>query len=247
MAGVLEGQVAWITGAGSGIGRATAIALGKAGASVILSGRQVEALNQTAELVAMKRERCEAVVEPLDIANSDMTDAAADRVATRFGRLDLYVGAAGYNIPQRRWSDLSGEAAGAIIATNLSGAYNATSAALRVMRPRQQGLLIHIASWSGKRVAVHSGPAYTAAKFGLVAMSESLNLEVASEGIRSTVISPGGVDTPLLDQLPQPPSAEVRARLLRPEDCAALVLHVASLPERLRIDEIVVTPTIQAG
>lgn len=106
---------------------------------------------------------------------------------------------------------------------------------------------MHIASWSGTRVAVHSGSAYTAAKFGVIAMSEPLNLEVAPEGIRSTVIAPGGVNTPLLDNLPVPLPSEVRAQLLRPEDCAALVLHVATLPRHVRIDEIVVTLTMQAG
>lgn len=245
MAGALDGKIAWVTGAGSGIGRATALALAGAGASVVLSGRKIGALEESAGLMAGLGPLPE--IEPLDIADPAAARAVADRIMARFGCLDIYVGAAGYNIPQRRWSDLSGEAASGIINTNLSGAYNATSAALGKMRPRGEGLLIHIASWSGKRVAIHSGPAYTAAKFGLVAMSESLNLEVALEGIRSTVIAPGGVDTPLLDNLPAPLSPDDRAKLLHPEDCAALVLHVATLPAHVRIDEIVVTPVIQTG
>jgi NAD(P)-dependent dehydrogenase (short-subunit alcohol dehydrogenase family) len=245
MAGALDGQTAWVTGAGSGIGRATAVALATAGASVVLSGRRIGPLEDSARLMGGLGPH--PAIEPLDIADPDAARTVADRITARFGALDIYVGAAGYNIPQRRWSDLPGEAAKGIIDTNLSGAYNATSAALGKMRARGKGLLIHIASWSGKRVAMHSGPAYTAAKFGLIAMSESLNLEVALEGIRSTVIAPGGVDTPLLDNLPVPLPPEVRARLLRPEDCAALVLHVATLPAHVRIDEIVVTPAIQTG
>lgn len=245
MPGALDGQIAWVTGAGSGIGRATAVALATAGARVVLSGRRIGPLEDSARLMAGLGP--DPAIEPLDVADPAAARAVVDRIVDRFGALDIYVGAAGYNIPQRRWSELPGEAAGAIISTNLSGAYNATSAALAKMRAQGAGLLIHIASWSGKRVAVHSGPAYTAAKFGLIAMSESLNLEVALEGIRSTVIAPGGVDTPLLDNLPSPPSPEVRAKLLRPEDCAALVLHVATLPAHVRIDEIVVTPVVQTG
>ncbi|KFG90306.1 Short-chain dehydrogenase/reductase SDR [Sphingobium herbicidovorans NBRC 16415] len=245
MAPSLAGRVAWITGAGSGIGRASGLALARAGAVVVLSGRRAEPLSAAAAEAAEGSGT--AVVEPLDIADPAEARAVVDRIVARFGRLDLYVGAAGYNIPQRRWADLPAESANALIATNLSGAFNAASAALAPMRAAGDGVLIHIGSWSGKRVAVYSGPAYTAAKAGLIAMNESLNLEVALEGIRSTVISPGGVDTPLLDQLPTPPAAEARARLLQPEDCADLVLYVAGLPRHVRIDEIMVTPTIQTG
>jgi len=239
----LRDKVAWVTGGGSGVGRAVAQALAAAGAHVYVSGRRAAPLGETVAGIRAGGGHCEAIL--CDISDAGATAHAVQAITKANGRIDVYVGAAGYNLNRRRFSDLKPDEAGDIIATNLWGAFNASSAVLAVMRPRREGVLIHIGSWSGRRVRPLSGPAYTAAKAGLLAMSEALNLEVALEGIRSTVIVPGGIDTPLLDNLPEPPSAEVRATLLRPEDCAEAVLWVARQPPRVRIDEIVITPTVQ--
>ena len=239
----LKGKVAWVTGGGSGVGRAVAHALAHAGVHVHISGRRAWQLDETVKIIKKEGGRCEAIV--CDISDPNSTVLAVETIAAKQSQIDIYVGAAGYNINRRRFSSIKPQEAGDIIATNLSGAFNASSAVLVPMRARREGVLIHIGSWSGHRVRPFSGPAYTAAKAGLLAMSEALNLEVALEGVRSTVIVPGGIDTPLLDNLPEPPSSQVRAQLLRPEDCAGAVLWVARQPARVRIDEIIITPTVQ--
>jgi NAD(P)-dependent dehydrogenase (short-subunit alcohol dehydrogenase family) len=237
----LTAKVAWVTGAGSGIGRAIALRLAASGAAVILTGRRREPLEETVGAVLGAGGL--AFAAPADVAEPGAAEEIVRMISERHRRLDIYVGAAGYNIPQRRWSNLSPVDADGVLRANLHGAFHASAAALSLMRPVRDGLLVHISSWSGKHVAPFSGPAYTAAKHGVVAMSESINLEVAGEGIRSTVISPGGVDTPLLDNLPEPPTPASRARLLKPEDCADLVHFIATLPTRIRIDDVVITPT----
>ncbi|WP_097093757.1 SDR family oxidoreductase [Novosphingobium sp. Chol11] len=237
------GKVAWVTGGGSGVGRAVAQVLARAGVHVYVSGRRARQLDDTVEKIRKEGGRCKAI--GCDISNPNAVAHVVQTILIEQDRIDIYIGAAGYNINRRQFSNLKPEEASDIIATNLTGAFNASSAVLAAMRPRREGVLIHIGSWSGRRVRPFSGPAYTAAKAGLLAMSEALNLEVALEGIRSTVIVPGGIDTPLLDNLPDPPSPDVRAQLLRPEDCAEAALWVARQPARVRIDEIIITPTVQ--
>ena len=107
------------------------------------------------------------------------------------------------------------------------------------MRPQKDGLLIHTASWAGRFVGIVPGPAYVAAKHGVVAMSYSINMEEFQHGIRSTVLCPNEVATPILDLRPTPVSPEERARMIQPEHMADLIVYVAKLaaddlPERGR-------------
>ena len=96
---------------------------------------------------------------------------------------------------------------------------------------------------AGRLIGLLAGPAYTAAKHGLVAMSHSINVQECVNGIRSCAILPGEVATPILDQRPVPVSDEDRARMLRPEDVADLIVYVASLPAHVVINEVMITPT----
>lgn len=239
------GRIVWITGAGTGIGRATALRLAGEGATTVLTGRRAQPIEAVAAEIRALGGQAQAIAA--DVADSAVVHAVVDDIARQYGRIDIYVGAAGFNVPERSFATLSSKNADAIINANLNGAFHASAAVLAVMRPRRDGLLIHIASWSGKRVAPWSGPAYTASKAGLIALSESINLEVARDGIRSTVISPGGINTPLLDKLPEPPPPEVRAKLLQAEDCADLIAYIGMLPAHVRIDDVMITPTVQGA
>ena len=136
-----------------------------------------------------------------------------------------------------------GAAADEVIAGNLSSAFHCVTASLPMMRAQRDGVLIHTASWAGRWVGLVSGAAYIAAKHGVVAMSHSLNMEECVNGIRSCVVCPGEVATPILDKRPVPVSAEERARLLQPADCADLIRYVARLPKHVCLSEIVVAPT----
>ncbi len=237
----LEGKIAWITGAGSGIGAAAARALAAEGAHVVLTGRRRENLEEVAGGIPG------ASVEPGDLADPATAPRIAAAIAARHNRLDILVNNAGLNVLRRAWESLSAADADAVFGANLHAAFYCVIAALPMMRARKDGLLIHTASFAGRFVSPLSGPAYSAAKHAVVAMSHSLNMEECVNGIRSTVICPGEVATPILDRRPVPVSAEDRARMLRSEDCADLIRYVACLPASVCLNEVLITPTWNRG
>ena len=241
MADRLRNRIAWVTGAGTGIGAAAAVALAGEGALVVLTGRRREPLEATAATIQDAGGRAE--VQPADLTDSQSVAKVANLIAKRFGQLDILVNNAGVNILNRRWTELDPSGVDRVVHGNLSSAFYCAGAAIEIMRPRGEGLLIHTASMAGRLVRGVGGPAYTAAKHGVVAMSHSINLEEADNGIRSCVICPGEVDTPILDNRPVPVSAEARAKLLTAEDVGELILYVACQPPRVRIDEVWITPT----
>jgi NADP-dependent 3-hydroxy acid dehydrogenase YdfG len=241
----LENKIAWITGAGSGIGEAAAIALAKEGAVVVLTGRRKAALEAVAKTIG-------AAGGKAHIAPADVTDAAAVRevaahIRAQHGRLDILVNNAGLNIPDRSWQRLQPEGINAVIQANLTGAFYVVQAVLPFMREQKGGVMIHTASWAGRNISAVSGPAYTAAKHGMVAMSHTLNLEEGQNGIRSCVVCPGEVATPILRNRPVPETPETLARMLQPEDLAALILFVARQPARVCINEVLMSPTHNRG
>ena len=238
----LAGRVAWVTGAGSGIGEAAALALAGAGATLVLTGRRTEPLEAVAARIAAAGGQ--ATVLPGDLTRPATAGEIVSEVERRFGRLDLLVNNAGLNIAARAWRDLTVEGIDTVLHGNLSAAFYCAAAALGPMRRQGDGLLIHTASWAGKYISPLSGPAYTAAKHGVVAMSQSINMEEYRNGIRSTAILPAEVATPILDRRPVPPNAEERAAMLQPGDLGALVLFVATQPASVCLNEITISPTM---
>ena len=241
----LKGKVAWVTGAGSGIGEAAALVLAREGATVVLSGRRREPLQAVADRIAKAGGK--AMVAPGDMGDPAIPETVAQDIAREFGRLDILVNNAGANITERRWRELTPERIKHMLDVNLNSAFYCASAALAVMRPRKEGLLIHTASMAGRVIGLLSGSTYVAAKHGVVAMSHTINMEEFQNGIRSTVLCPGEVATPILDRRPTPVPAEDRARMLQPEHMADLILYVAKLPASVCINEIQVTPTWNRG
>lgn len=237
----LKDRVAWITGAGSGIGESAALALAGAGMSVVLSGRRDKELNQVADRIVRSGGR--ARVAPLDVSQAPAVEALVADIEAREGRLDVLVNSAGLNVPRRNWKHLSREGWDQVIRIDLDGAFYCCHAALPMMRRQKDGLIINISSVAGKKVGTLTGPAYSAAKFGLNAMTESLNVEECIHGIRATSVCPGEVATPILDKRPIPVSAEDKARMLQPEDCGELVLFLARLPAHVCIADLTITPT----
>lgn len=236
----LSSKVAWVVGAGSGIGEACANTLAKAGATVVLTGRRRQPLLDTASLITA--DGGTALVEDGDLGDAVRVEAILRSIGG-LGRLDIMVNAAGVNVASRRWSDLQADGIAQIVNGNLSAALLVSRAALTLMRPRKDGVLIHIGSWAAHFLGTLAGPVYTATKCGVVAMSHTINMEEGANGIRSCVLSPGEVATPLLDQRPVPVGADVRATMLQPADVADLVRYVASLPPRVCVNEIIMSPT----
>ena len=241
----LSGKVAWVTGAGSGIGEAAARSLAGEGAAVVLSGRRREPLQAVADRITKAGGK--AKVAPGDLSDPAVPEKIAADIARDFGRLDILVNNAGGNITERRWRELTPERIKHMLDANLNSAFYCASAALAVMRPRKEGLLIHTASMAGRVIGLLSGSTYVAAKHGVVAMSHTINMEEFQNGIRSTVLCPGEVATPILDRRPTPVPAEDRARMLQPEHMADLILYVAKLPASVCVNEIQVTPTWNRG
>ena len=241
----LSGQVALITGAGSGVGRATAVALAARGANVVLTGRTLANLRETTSQVEAQSPG-QAHVLPGDVSDPEQVQALMQEILARFGKLDILVNNAGVNVPRRSLAELAWADWQRIIEVNLNGCYLCVQAVLPIMRRQQSGTLVHVGSNAARRPSPLPGAAYTAAKAGLAALSAVINAEERVHGIRSAVITLGDVNTPLLDHRPQPPPPAARAMALQPEDVAACVELIVTLPPRATIEEIVLVPTTQA-
>ena len=237
----IEGKVAWVTGAGTGIGRAGAIALAGAGATVILSGRRVTQLENVSGRISDMGGVPD--VKPLDIADVEAVNNVADDILERHGRIDILVNSAGLNKPNRRWRDITDESWSTIIEVNLNGAFNVSHAAVKVMRKQRDGLIINVSSMASQRVGGVSGIAYTAAKTALNTMNESINHENCHLGIRACALCPGEVATEILKLRPLPPSAEEQARMVQEEDVGETILFIARMPKHVCLNEIHITPT----
>lgn len=234
----LPGQVAWITGAGSGIGQAAATALAQEGVQVVLTGRRADALHATAARIGPT-----ATVHAGDVTDSARMAAIASEIHVTLGRLDIVVNNAGMNVTRRAWAELTPGAIDQVLATNLNSAFYCVAAALPLMRAGGGGLFIHIGSRAGRFWDGQSGAGYTTAKAALAAMSHSINREEFGNAIRSTILHPGETATPILQSRGvDMPHAEL-ARLLKPEDVGDLVRYIACLPPHVCMNEVLLTPT----
>ena len=223
----LAGKVAWVTGAGSGIGQAAAVALAKEGATVILTGRRKAPLQETAATI--KKAGGKADVQAGDLMKAASVTKIAKAIDKKYGRCDILVNNAGLNILERRWAKLTPANAQLVIEGNLSSAFYCSTAVLPMMRKRKDGVLIHTSSMAGRHPSLLSGPAYSAAKHGVVAMSHTINMEECVNGIRSCALLPGEVATPILDKRPVPVTKGERAKMAQSEDVGDLIRYVASL------------------
>ncbi|MFC5827291.1 SDR family NAD(P)-dependent oxidoreductase [Nonomuraea insulae] len=241
----LQGKVVLVTGASSGIGEATALALSEAGANVAVGARRADRL---ADLE--KRAPGEVLTLDLDVTDEQSTRAAVSATVERFGGLDVLVNNAGLM--------LNGSILGAdttewarMVHTNLLGTMYTTHAALPHLLQRK-GTVVQISSTSGRQASAGGG-VYAATKFGVNAFSEALRKEVTTRGVRVVVIEPGMVATELLSHLTDPTmQAAARdmmsaMRLLQSADIAKAVLYAISQPEHVAVNEILIRPTDQAA
>ena len=229
-----------VTGAGSGVGQAVALALIKQGWRVAIVGRRTQTLQETIQLAGPHQDQLVAFA--CDLGKSEAVQKLGQEILAQFGAVEVLVNAAGTNAPKRALEVLSLEDYHAMMDTNLNGAYYITQAFLPAMRAQKSGTIVHIVSDAGKQASPKAGPAYVMSKFGLAGLTQSINAEERGNGIRATAIFPGDIDTPLLDKRPSPPPAEARAKMMRAEDvaeCAMLAIH---LPSRAIVEELIVRP-----
>jgi NADP-dependent 3-hydroxy acid dehydrogenase YdfG len=232
-------KVAIVTGAGSGVGRATTIKLVQQGWNVVLVGRTEQTLRDTASLTGKPDS---ATIAPLTIGDAVATNKLAAEILTLFGRIDLLVNAAGTNVPKRSLEVLSLEDYQLMMDSNVNGAFYLVQAFLPMMRQQKSGTIVNIVSEAGRQASPKAGPGYVISKFGMVGLTQAINAEERSNGIRACAILPGDIDTPLLDKRPAPPSADARAKMMQPEDIADCVMLAVNLPERAVIEEILIRP-----
>jgi NAD(P)-dependent dehydrogenase (short-subunit alcohol dehydrogenase family) len=237
--GRLEGQVAIIVGASSGMGRATALAFVTEGAKVVVAGRRQAELD--ALVAEIKTLGGVAVGPAADVAQRRDVDAIVRTAVERFGKLDVLVNCAGINTQNRQLGRLDEEGWDRIIAINLTGAFHCTQAVLPRMRAQKNGLIIHVASISGLW-GDFSGAAYQASKHGMVGLANATRMEERLNGIRVTVVYPGLCDTPILNNRPVPPTQEQRDLMMKPEDIAQACVFAASLPPRTYVSDLVLMP-----
>lgn len=236
-------RVLWITGAGSGMGRAGALAAAAAGWTVALSGRRAQPLQDAVSEIRAAGGTALAV--PLDVRDGAAVAAARAAVVDRFGRLDGLVLAAGTNTPRRRWDDQDIGVFHEVVATNLGAVASVVDAALPDLRAGG-GVVVVVSSYAGWSYSPNAGVAYSASKTALGSLVRTLNAQEAAHGVRATHLCPGDVATDFLDQRPNVPDAAARARMLTPEDVARTVLFVLDSPAHVRVDELVVSPVVPA-
>jgi NAD(P)-dependent dehydrogenase (short-subunit alcohol dehydrogenase family) len=233
-------RTAVITGAGSGVGRAIAVALAKQSWRLAVLGRTKRSLDETARLTGLTSH--DILVVPCDIGRDEQVREMARAVLDHFQTVDVLVNAAGTNAPKRSLEVLSLDDYHAMIDTNLHGSYYCVQAFLPQMRKRQSGTIVNIVSEAGKQASPKAGPAYVMSKFGLAGLTQSINAEERGNGVRACAIFPGDIDTPLLDKRPSPPPPEARSRMMLPEDIADCALLAINQPPRTIVEEIVVRP-----
>lgn len=237
----LDGKIAWITGAGTGIGEASAKALAEAGAYIVLSGRRQAPLDEVVAAIIAAGGRAEAA--PLDVADSTATQAVADEIMARHGGVDIFFANAGQNVRNRTTRELTAEAFDRVIDINLNGVMYGILAVLPQMRPKGAGTIIINSSWAGRFPSGRSGTAYNAAKHALTALSHTINMENGMDGIRCCLLMPGGTNTPIHQVRAIPPTPERLANLLQPNDIGSLVCYIAKAPPHVCFNEIVIAPT----
>ncbi len=239
--GLLEGKVALVTGASTGIGRAIAVGLAGEGAAVGLVARGRDALEETAVRARALGARVFSFAG--DVADGGFARRVVEEMVEQLGRIDILVNNAGTNTFHRNIADISADDWRRVFETNVTGAFLFTRCALRPMRKAGRGQVITITSSAGLAPNPPAGVAYSASKHALQSLTTSINLEERRHGVRACAIAPGETDTPNLDLRPLPPSPEALAKMLHPEDLARAVLFVALQPEHVSVELIVVNPT----
>ncbi|MDX3103512.1 SDR family NAD(P)-dependent oxidoreductase [Nonomuraea angiospora] len=243
MSNTLNGLVVLVTGASSGIGEATALALSAQGARVAVGARRADRLESLA-----RKAPGEVLALELDVTDQESVRAAVAATVERFDALDVLVNNAGVM--------LNGPIVGAditqwtrMVETNLLGSMYMVHAVLPHLLERR-GTIVQVSSTSGRIASTYAG-VYAATKFGITAFSESLRQEVTTRGVRVVVIEPGFVATELAGHNTDPmmraaaQNMAASMRTLQPEDIANAVVYAVTQPEHVAVNEILIRPTDQ--
>jgi 3-oxoacyl-[acyl-carrier protein] reductase len=232
---IFSGKSAVITGGGRGIGAAIARRLAEMGAACMITGRNLQRLEQTAAAISKNGGQCEAVVA--DVTDYASVEGLAAQVKRKFGRLNILVNNAGiggfggplHTMPVEQWDPLMN--------TNLRGVFYTIRAFAPLMIAAGGGDIVNISSIAGKN-ALPNGAAYAASKWGLNGLSYSVAEELRSHNIRVAVVCPGSTATELSPHHGRDPK-----KMLQPEDVAHVVAMLVTQDRRAFASEVVLRPT----
>ena len=238
----LQGKVAIVTGGGSGIGRSTALHLAKEGAHVVVMGRRKPALDDV--VAEIERAGGRAWARAADLEQREQLEALVRWTEAEVGTVDILVNNAGASSRVRniRWIEQADW--DATIAVNLNAVYVLVQAVLPGMLEAGGGTIVTVSSLAAVQPSLLGGAPYGAAKAAVRNLMDYLHSTFRNDGIRTTTILPGEVNTPIMDTRVRPPSAEERAAMVDPDDVARAVLLACTLPPRTTIEELVISPTV---
>ncbi len=243
----LDGKVAVVTGASSGIGEATVRALVAEGAAVVAGARRKERLDGLVEEITSGGGR--AIAVECDITDEEQAHALIQRAHEEFGRIDILVNNAGVMLLSNVGKGLSDQWR-TMFEVNVLGLLYATDAAIRVMKEQSSGHLVNISSVAGRKVTRTSNGVYAGTKFAVNAISEGLRQELIEDNIRVTIVEPGAVATELPDHITDEDAREslsglMKLERLQAEDIARAIAYAVTQPERVSVNEILIRPTQQ--
>ncbi|KPQ38406.1 MAG: putative short-chain dehydrogenase [Phormidium sp. OSCR] len=234
-----QGQLALITGASSGIGKATALAFAQAGINLALLSRSQDKLEQVA--IAARELGVTAEVFPCDMAEVDQLRDRFASFADKLGKIDILVNNAGIGYINSL-TDTSLADWERVFRLNVTSVFESTCGILPHMRAKGGGLIINVSSIAGKQAFPNWG-AYSASKFAIMGFSQTLAAEEKEHGIQVTTICPGAVNTPIWETETMDKAGFDRTQMLTPEAVAQTILNVVQLPNGAAIDEITVMPS----
>ena len=235
---VLNEKVAWIVGAGSGIGQNAALKLSELGMKVILSGRNIKKLEETFQNCLNK-----AFIKTLDITDKTLVKETVDQIKKEFKQIDVLVNCAGINIENRDWDNINESDWDQVMQTNINGLFYCCKSVIPLMKEKKDGLIINVSSWSGNHVSLLSGVTYTSSKHALNAMTETINMKYCNMGIRACALCPGEVATDILDKRPKKLSLEQKKKMLQPDDLGETIAFLCQMPKHVCINELTISPT----
>ena len=239
----LSGQSAIVTGASSGFGRSIALALAEEGSNVALIARRKRKLDDVARQIKSDFDGL-PIVCPSDVGKEEQINAAVTKTINELGRIDILVNNAGMNIAARSIEETSPDQWRELIDINLTSAFLFVKRLLPEMKKNEFGTIINIASRAAIYPDVAGGVAYSSSKMGMDALTQICNEEGNPHNVRACLLCPGTGNTPIVDRRPSSPSLEQRKNLLQPEDVAGIVVLIASSPQRVNIEKIVLKPTM---